>query len=64
MAKILIIEDEVELVKVLRSYLEQSGHLAVAHGGWLEAANSPQGGAVFTLTLPKAQPASRLKLRG
>ena len=39
-------------------------NLAVAHGGWLEAANSPQGGAVFTLTLPKAQPASRLKLRG
>lgn len=39
-------------------------NLALAHGGWLEAANSPQGGAVFTLTLPKAEPESRLKLRG
>ncbi len=29
-------------------------NLAVAHNGWLEAANSPEGGAVFTLTLPKA----------
>jgi signal transduction histidine kinase len=27
-------------------------HLAVAHGGTLVAANHPQGGAVFTLTLP------------
>jgi len=29
MAKILIIEDEVELVKVLRSYLEQSGYQVI-----------------------------------
>lgn len=29
-------------------------NLALAHGGHLEAANSPQGGAIFTLTLPKA----------
>lgn len=34
MAKILIIEDEVELVKVLRSYLEQSGYQVIeAHRG-------------------------------
>jgi len=39
-------------------------NLAVAHGGWLEAANSSQVGAVFTLTLPKTQPESRIKLRG
>ncbi|GAB4473675.1 MAG: ATP-binding protein [Anaerolineales bacterium] len=30
-------------------------NLAIAHGGWLEAANAPQGGAIFTLTLPKAK---------
>ncbi|RCK72294.1 MAG: Sensor protein [Anaerolineae bacterium] len=35
-------------------------NLALAHGGWLEAANSPQGGAIFTLTLPKAHQESRL----
>lgn len=35
-------------------------NLALAHGGWLEAANSSQGGAVFTLTLPKAWHESRL----
>lgn len=29
-------------------------NLALAHGGHLEAANSPRGGAIFTLTLPKA----------
>ncbi len=28
-------------------------NLALAHGGSLEASNSPQGGAVFTLTVPK-----------
>ena len=28
--------------------------LAEAHGGSLVAANHPQGGAVFTLTLPKS----------
>lgn len=38
-------------------------NLALAHGGWLEAANSSQGGAVFTLTLPKAWHESRLRLR-
>ncbi|PWH13300.1 MAG: sensor histidine kinase [Anaerolineae bacterium] len=36
-------------------------NLALAHGGWLEAANAPQGGAIFTLSLPKAKPESRLK---
>lgn len=30
-------------------------NLAIAHGGWLEAANAPQGGAIFTLILPKAK---------
>ncbi|MCS6907928.1 MAG: ATP-binding protein [Anaerolineales bacterium] len=27
-------------------------NLAVAHGGWLEAMNSPRGGAIFILSLP------------
>jgi len=30
-------------------------HLAEAHGGMLSAANHPQGGAIFTLTLPVSQ---------
>ncbi|MCX8062390.1 MAG: ATP-binding protein [Anaerolineales bacterium] len=30
-------------------------NLALAHGGWLDAVNAPQGGAIFILTLPKSK---------
>lgn len=38
-------------------------NLALAHGGWLEAANAPQGGAIFTLTLPKSEGGNSVKIR-